>query len=495
MDETRPYARLVRFLQMLWNYSGTLAALSLFAGVLAMGMVHMRRSIPNMQENTRFFRGVYHSYDNIIPFGVDEIDRKEASSLPCCVQFIYDGNVLQRIVTINEEGIPEAAVGCPVAEQRMSYDHDGRLTARKNYDSNGRLCADLSSVAQYLYEYDAQGHLKKVSFHDVNGKLMENEVPGYAFEERFYDGGGKLIRRVFRGANGAKCLNRAGEQELRYTYYEDGQLETKRNYRDGSLADNAVGVAEERWRYDHRGRPKRMEYRNSKGEPSVCRTADTGYAAATMRYDSRGNCASIRYYDEENKISDDNGMKYAEHVRNYDGYGNPVYECFIDATGELCVPPAVGYAEKMCNYDTSNRLRREYFWDADGRPGSATSSTERGSCYERHHEYDGNRESILSLYTDGSSELVMRNNVSYAESQGNKMVRNSSKDETFESNGRTAFEPGSCLACANSRERSARNEVSSPPWRAEETSNVAWRSMNEARSVGVGGDGISPVLK
>lgn len=496
MDEVRPYARLVRFLRMLWNYSGTLAALSLFAGVLALGTVHMRRGMTGMEENARFFRGVYHSRDCAVPHGVDEITLDEANSLPCYVKFIYDGDVLKRIVAMNNAGIPQATVGVSVAEQRMSYDRDGRLKERNNYDSNGRLCADMFAVTRYLYEYNDRGQLIKISFCDAKGKLTENEAPGYALEERFYDGAGKLLQRVFRGANGLKCVNRDGEQEVRYTYADNGKLEAKQNYIGGCLANNAVGVAEERWSYDHGGRPKRMEYRNAKGETVVCRAADIGYAAAAMRYDSRGNCASVRYFDADHNVSDANGMKYAEHVCNYDGYGNPVYECFIDAAGELCVPPAIGYAEKMCNYDTKNRLRREYFWDAEGRPGGMPSSKGRGACYERRYEYDDRGKTVLSLYTDGSSELVLQGNGrDYAESHGDKIARSSARVETFERCERMDFDPDSCLACANRRERSALNEVNSPPWRAEVTSNSACRNMNEARSAEVGGCGISPVAK
>lgn len=495
MDEVRPYARSVRFLQMLWNYSGTLAALSLFAGVLAMGMVHMRRGISNAEENARFFCGVYHSHDGTVSQGVNEITRKEACAMPFYVKFIYEGNLLKRIVTMDGNGIPHAALGSPVAEQCMTYDRNGRLTARKNYDENGRLCGDFSTVAQQLYEYDGKGHLNKISFFDAKGNLAENEALGYAAEERFYDDSGKLIWRVFRGANGLKCVNRAGEQEICYTYDEDGRLETKRNYIAENLSDNAVGVAEERWSYDHGGRPKRMEYRNAKGEATVCRAANAGYAAMVMRYDSRGNCASVRYLDADHRTSDDNGMKYAEYVRNYDGYGNAVYECFIDSAGELCVPPAIGYAEKLCNYDTNNRLRREYFWDAEGRPGGIPASKGRGACYERRYEYDGDHKTVLSLYTDGSTELVMKPKGDYAESQGDKIARSSSSEETFERRGRIDLEPGSCLACANRRDRSARNEVSSPPWRAESTSKVACRNMNVARSAEVGGGGIVPVAK
>lgn len=57
MDGNSPLGRFAQSLRSLWNYSGTLAALALFAGVLAMGVAHLTRNSAGIEEEARFFRG------------------------------------------------------------------------------------------------------------------------------------------------------------------------------------------------------------------------------------------------------------------------------------------------------------------------------------------------------------------------------------------------------------------------------------------------------
>lgn len=495
MDGNSPLGRFAQSLRSLWNYSGSLAALALFAGVLAMGVAHLTRNSAGIEEEARFFRGVRNTREAEPPLGVEEISREEAASLPQYVKFLYDAKKLKSVVSLNHDGELEAPAGCRTAEQRLFYDEGGRLLRRENYDAQGRLCADASGVARQQFNYDSEGRLKESSFFNATGQHIEARGLGYSSERRAYDPDGRLAQREFLGKDGLPCLNRAGEQTVRYTYTPSGNPEKRRNYINGQLAEDTFGVAEEIRIYDGHDRLSRIEYRDARGQPSPCRKPAEGYAAAVLSYDSRGYCASVRYYDADGRLSDENGMNCAEWVCSHDGRGNPVYECYLDAEGQPCVPPAVGYAERMCSYDDANRPRREFFWDAEGRPGGSPARDGGGACYERRHEYAAGQETILSLHTDGSTSLLTRREGSQAESHGERISLNSRRDETRESRGRSCLEPGSSLAWASNRARSARKEAASPTSRPTATSSSASRTRNAARSETEGGGGTSPVAR
>lgn len=406
MDGSSLRATLKHFLRVIWNYSGTLAALSLLVGVLAMGFVHMGRGVER-DPNVHFFRGIRNTADASAPEGVGELSPDQVVSTPQYMKFEYDGPRLKRVVAMDQDGGRAAPAGSPVAEQRLKYD-EGRLVRKENYDTQGRLCADSSGVAVRAFDYDDAGRLTKTSFLNAAGHPVAPGVPGYAVEKRAYDDEGRLDSRSFFDTAGKPCVNRAGEQVLRFRYNTLGKVAGCANYIGGEPADNAYGVAEERRSYDERGRLSRVDFYDAAGKPSVSRKPGEGYASSVRRYDSRGNCSAVRYFDDAGRLSAENAMMYAERVRSYDGRGNPVYESYLADENRLCVPPSVGYAERMCNYDHADRLRREYFWDADGRPGRMPHAAGESPCYERRYEYNGDKSSVVSLYADGSTRLESR---------------------------------------------------------------------------------------
>ncbi len=403
MDGRSLVATLMHFLRVIWNYSGTLAALSLLVGVLAMGFVHMGRGVER-DPNVLFFRGIRNTVGASAPEGLGELSADQVASTPQYVKFEYDGPRLERVVAMDHEGGKAAPAGTLVAEQRLKYDN-GRLVRKENYDVQGQLCADSSGVAVRAFEYDDRGRLKKISFLNAAEKPVAPGMPGYAVEKRAYDDEGRLDSRAFFDASGKPCLNRAGEQVLRFRYNALGKAAGRGNYIDGELADDAYGVAEERRSYDEKGRLARVDYYDASSKPVVSRRPGEGYASSVRRYDSRGNCSAVRYFDAAGRLSAENAMKYAERIRSYDGRGNPVYESYLADENRLCVPPSVGYAERMCNYDHADRLRREYYWDAEGRPGCMPRSAGDIPCYERRFDYKGDKSSIVTLYTDGSTCL------------------------------------------------------------------------------------------
>lgn len=404
MDGRSLVASVKHFLRVIWNYSGTLAALSLLVGVLAMGLVHITRGVEG-DPNVHFFLGVRNTAGATAPEGVAELSQEQVGTSPQYLKFEYNGAKLQRVVAMDHAGDRAAPAGTRVAEQRLKYDAGGRLTRKENYDERGSLCADNAGVAVRAFEYDDEGKLKKTSFLNAAGHLVCPSVPGFAVEKRSYDDAGRLDTRSFFDTEGKPCINRAGQQVLRYRYNTLGKVAGITNYIDGEPADNGFGVAEERRSYDDKGRLSRVDYYDATGKPAICRRQDAGYASLVRRYDSRGNCSAVRFFDASGKLSAENALKYAEHVRSYDGRGNPVYESYLADENQLCVPPSIGYAERMCNYDNADRLRREYFWDAQGRPGKMPPVAGETPCYERRYEYLGDKGSVVSLYTDGSTRL------------------------------------------------------------------------------------------
>ncbi len=409
MHDKSPWDSLKGIGRALWNYSGTLAALALLIGVLAMMLLHMS-SDRGRAEEFLYYRGLVDEPDQKMPVGIGHIHKREEANLGDHVRFEYSGGKLRRVVCADAQGVPLAVDSCGVAIQKLVYDEAGRLVRKENLDAADRLCNDCSGVAMREFQYDADGRLIGMKILNVRGELVAPPNLGYAEVRYSYDRG-RLATTLFLNAKGLPGVNRLGQEELRCMYDEAGQLVAVKNYVAGHPANNVYGYAEKKLAYNERGYVASISFEDAEGRPALSRNPDEGCMVLGRSYDDAGRCVSERFYNEKGELCVSPVRNYAERVREYDAPGNLLSERYLNADGELAVCPQAGYAERVCRYDEGSRLVGEVFRDALGRPGKPEGSPAARACLAKRYVYDasGTRRRVVSVNGDGSKCLEILN--------------------------------------------------------------------------------------
>lgn len=376
--------------ETLWNYLGSLAAVSLFAAVLGLGIYHA--VVQDGGLRVCCFAGVCNRAGAVPPEGLVPLGQGNAGGLPHVrLEYGKDG-LLQRMRYVNEAGYSAPLPGSQVAEQRMSYSKDSepRLLRKENRGVTERLVADAQGVAVSEFEYDAAGRLVGSRFLDAARQPVRPHFPGYAELRVEYDALGRPLELRYLGTDGREVANTAGEQRVRFEYADDGSV-TRRNWVDGKLAANAHGVAEEVLRPCEGGACR--SWYDAEGGPVVHAQVD----AAALRHEVLPAAGVVRrqYLDEAGRLCASQRC-CAEHMMRCNPAGKPEWECYTAADGMPVNHAELGFAERVCEYGADGALEREYFWDARGNPAEV--------CETRHVTTpSGNY--ALSLHADGSTSV------------------------------------------------------------------------------------------
>lgn len=385
-----------RLFEYVWSWLGSAAAVALMLGVLAMGVHHV--SSPNADDvpRLRCYAGVRNAAGAEPPQGITPLGAVLADALPLPhvrVEYDTEGRVC-RVLHLDAAGRVSRFPGSRVAEQRVEYDAAGRLVRKSNFNRDGQAVADASGVARREFSYDAAGRLVRTAFFNASGKEVVPRMPGYAEQRIEYDEQGRPLCIRHLDAKGHPLPNAEGEETVEYVYDDELGLAERRNVVAGQLADNACGFAVERTERTRDGRMTRRVWLNAGGE-AVTNPAVGAVALLEERTASPG-VQRTRFCGADG-VMQHAVRPAAERLQRCDAAGHPEWECFNAADGLPAEHPAYGYAERVCEYSPAGHLLREYFWDAAGNPTS---------CYRKDYTITEEGEYVLSLYTDGSSEVV-----------------------------------------------------------------------------------------
>ncbi len=386
-----------RLFELLWGYSGTLAAMALMIGTLGMGVYHLVRDeggheLAAEESRMEYFLGVKNSAGAELPRGLEPLTFARDDSAANVLRFEYgrEGR-LQRLLYLNAEGRPSPIPGSRVAEQRLSYDGEGRLTRKENLNTAGQLVPDASGVAERVFEYDVAGRLHRVSFRNAARQGVVAPLPGYASAETHYDEKGRPLCIEYRDAAGKPIINAAGEQRVEYVYDDAHHSILRRNLINGKLADNAHGYAVERRERTQDGNFLRLAWETAEGEPA--RHPEWAAASVLTEYAADGRITRERYCGE-NGVMLDGGRPLAEKLVRCNAGGSRLWECYNAADGLPCMHPDLGYAERVSEYGPAEQLLRETFWDERGNPAP---------CHEKRYIHEEERSHVLTLHADGST--------------------------------------------------------------------------------------------
>lgn len=379
-----------------WAYLGSAAAAALMLGVLATGARYAVQPESQGMPQLRCYAGVRNAAGAEPPQGLTPLGSPvaaDALAMPHVrVESDAEGRV-RRVAHVEAAGQLSRFPGSRVAEQRVEYDEEGRLTRKCNYGVDGKPVADASGVAVRCFEYDGAGRLTRSAFFNAAGQGVVPRMPGYAEQLISYDEQGRPLMLRHRDAKGRPVINAEGEETVEYVYDDAHGVSERCNRVHGEPADNAAGFAVERTESTRDGRATRRVWLNAAGEPVP--NPAVGAVALLEEQTAAPNVQRTRLCGADG-VPCCAARPAAEHLQRCDAAGRTEWECFNAADGLPSAHPALGYAERVCEYSPAGRLQREYFWDASGNPTA---------CYRKDYTLTREGEYVLLLYTDGSSEL------------------------------------------------------------------------------------------
>lgn len=374
-----------------WHYLGSLAAVSLFAAVLGLGIYHA--VVQDAAGRVACYAGMVNPAGAEPPRGTLLLGKCLSPGVAHTrMEYSAEGR-LQRMRHLDAENRLCPWPGSKVAEQRLYYNKDSRLIRKENRDETGRSTPDAHGVASREFEYDAAGRLVRTRFLDAAGRLTRPRFPGYAECRMSYDEQGRPRQVLYLDAMGQPVVNAAGEEKVEYEYGAGGSV-CRRNFVGGSLADNREGVAQECFQTEPGG--TRRSWQNAKGEPVV--QPDLG-AASLVHESSPATGVSRRRYLDVRQQPCTSTRACAEHLMRTDRAGRLAWEFYGGADGLAVNHPVLGYAERVCEYADDGRLEREYFWDASGHAAPV---------YESRYTETPEGTYALHLHADGSTEVLPR---------------------------------------------------------------------------------------
>ncbi len=382
-------------LERLWAYLGTLAAMSLMLGTLGMGVYHIAMRDDD-RAHVECFRGVFNSAAAEPPRGSHPLPTLPASAMGCPhLRFVYgEGGRLDHILHVGEDGLPAAMPGSRVMEQRLDYDAAGRVIRKTNLDERHRPAPDASGVPVREYAYDEAGRLVATRFLDGEGRGIVPRMPGYATALTRYDDQGRPLSIDYLDGEGKPIVNAEGECRIEFLYDDERRSSQRSNRVEGELADNALGYAVEYRQLSEDGRTVTLRWEDVKGQPVM--NPRTLAASLLREYDAAGNIRRERRCCEAGGMVDD-ARPCAERLVRRSGDGCVAWDCYNAADGKPSMNHTLGYAERVAEFSPDAVLERECFWDEHGNPTP---------CYEKRYYPQGEEPSVISLHTDGSTELA-----------------------------------------------------------------------------------------
>lgn len=378
-------ACLKQIFEYTWRYTGSLAAVCLFAAALGLGIFHAVVHDAGVG-SCRSYAGVLNTAGAEPPRGLFPLGNGNVSGVPHVrMEYSQDGK-LTRMRHLDADGNLATLPASRVAEQQVRYDKFSRLRSKINKDAMGNPAEDAQGIAVREYDYDAAGRLVRTRFRNAKGELTSPRFPGYAECRLSYDKDGRLVRQEYLDAAGHPAVNANGEQNIVYTYGDNGTA-TRENHVNGQLTDNLDGVAREMREMTPTG--TRCSWQSADGLPAA--HPDSG-AEAVQQDEHLAYGLARSSYTNAAGVPCATQRACAEHLQRRNRQGQVEWECFNGADGLPVNHPAHGYAERVCEYAPDGTPVREYFWNEDGNPAA---------LHERR--FAGNF--ALTLHSDGSTAV------------------------------------------------------------------------------------------
>ena len=301
------------------------------------------------------------------------------------------------------------------AISRYEYDNNGHQTRVSFFDTDTVPCYYKDGLYSHMeFLYDKRGNIVKEIFYDSNGNVSLMSKGLYAIAEYKYDKSRRIIEYSYFNEKGQPCYYDKDYHILRVKYDLRGNITTHSIYGvDGNptLSREGSGIIE--YEYDSKNNRIRTDFKDAKGKnvnqrynlysteivsfdelnhiicrkyldmngkPCMINAPYSDYniifSSSTCKYDSKGNCIEIDYFDSQGKLS--KAMTYAKKYIEYDNLGRVIEEKFKRFDGKLAqggnhhmgilkykYNNENSYVSEVLFYDTDSVLQAHLFHTLD----------------------------------------------------------------------------------------------------------------------------------
>jgi hypothetical protein len=350
--------------------------------------------------------------------------------------------IMRHLITYDDAGFVAEQRYCsdtfntPAADALGTYGEltknrpDGRPLNRHYIDGEGNPMALRNGVAGMLFTY--QGDLlAEVILQDLDGQPIRS-ADGYSRKRLEHDTWLNLTAECFLDEEGRPCFHRGGYAIKRQGLADDmtkGWTEFCDG--DGTLVENAEGVARICYDFDSNGYSCRDAHFEKDGTPATLVSGISGaigqrdrrgnnilikvfdanesptltvFGMCEVRFkrDQRGNIITREWFDTEGKPGVTQSGISSEEME-YDAAGRVISGRFKNAEGNLTINNK-GYAALTYSYDPRGNLKEQRYFDPDGNP---TRSSENFCTVINRHDDGGNL--ISQAYLDENGAPLMTN--------------------------------------------------------------------------------------
>ena len=246
-----------------------------------------------------------------------------------------------------------------VHAEHTKIEHTDKQAIHRFYDRFGNQIAVLGEVWEKRYDKDQHGRYTKMTFHDRQGKSVDNQY-GYNRYEWQYSGDGSVIENRF-SLKGETKPHRPGFEfgRIRLHFGANGHLQLMQNIdAQGKLTPSKSGASQYRYFYTPSGAFLRWEVLDEQGNPA---TGPTGTAGEDYLFDESG-WHTIAFFNTEYQPDYHASGAVHWHAAR-DKYGNLIKRWFTDAKQQKIIAK-YGYHRVEYVYDDSGiHLLEERYYD------------------------------------------------------------------------------------------------------------------------------------
>ena len=334
---------------------------------------------------------------------------------------IEENGKVKETVWEDENGQPAAG---PEGYSAVRYTYKQNDTYEKYYDADGKPFRVNGGYYGRRVQKDGKGNITEIEYLDADGVRTLNRK-GYAMMTMSYFGFGPL-RSVFyfNMYKKATVVPSLGYASIVYEY--SNKTMTGRTYRDakGNPVELADGYAAVKMKTDKRYRLLSIRYDHANGKHA---TGPDGWFRCEKKRDDKGRITSVKYYDEQEKLTD-RGAGYAWEGYTYEGESTVkvtrydlngeavadsagistvvremkddriVKESFLDREGKQ-INNAIGVGAILYSYDMQGTIEKVTYQDTEG---NATRCIGGYAGYRDTKDEDGATATRTFLGTDGT---------------------------------------------------------------------------------------------
>lgn len=345
--------------------------------------------------------------------------KEKLDSLGNVTEYIYFG--LNKKPSINSDG---------VACYRITYNEMNKIVKAVSLDTSLQPTFDKNNTAIIFRRYDKRGNQTGVSYYDITGKHLHNNINNIAGWNSTFDDQGNEVSRSYFNTDSVFCSIDDGYAKWTSKYDDKGnQIESRYYNTAGNICLSKDGYAGWNCKYDERSNQEELMYVDanekpaphkliskskydkndnlieyslfkSSGEPAL---NTYGFASYKSAFDARNKEIEKKYYGINGKLSKTND-NYAIIRYKYDNKGNCTEITYYDEFEKPCLNKDK-ISKQVSEYNSQGQIIRQAYFNEKEEPTSYN-----GGSPEVKVKYDkwGNR--IEFACYDGNGHLIKNEN-------------------------------------------------------------------------------------